>query len=185
MDTLRDGKFGLSNTNRLIRFYDGANGIKTGSTAAAKYCLSASAKRGNMQLISVVLGAPSTKERFAGASRLLDFGFANYALIDDAVLGERLPQIKIEKGLYESVQPEIDGGVNFIVKKGDKNNVAKQINLPRMLKCPIGKNAKVGEIIFSVSGEEVARSPIICPIDVPRVTFFMMTGKIMRAWLDF
>ena len=97
MDTLRGGKFQLANTNKLIRFYDGANGLKTGSTSKALCCLSAAAKRNDMQLIAVVLGAPTSAERFASAKSLLDYGFANYAVNTQITAGDEVQKIAVEK----------------------------------------------------------------------------------------
>ena len=136
MDSLRGGQFGLSNTNKLIRFYQGANGLKTGSTSTAKYCLSATAERDGMQLIAVVLCAPSTAERFHSASALLDYGFANYAVADSEKLGITLPAITVQGGTESDVRPTGDA-IRFVVKKGNQDRVDDEICAEDKVKAPV------------------------------------------------
>ncbi len=182
MDSLRDGAFGLSNTNRLIRFYKGANGLKTGSTDAAKYCLSATAERDGMQLIAVVLGAPSTGERFGSATALLDYGFANYALADSEKLGITLPAVPVRGGVAESVSPKEEGAA-FIVKKGNQNKVDYRIQTEEFLKAPVAEGDKMGEIVFSIDGEEVMRKDLTATTAVPRIGIWKMYLKMLKNWL--
>jgi D-alanyl-D-alanine carboxypeptidase (penicillin-binding protein 5/6) len=184
MDTLRDGKFGLSNTNRLIKFYPGANGIKTGSTNIAQFCLSAAAKRDNMQLIAVVLGAPTSSDRFSSASKLLDFGFANFMLVDNSIILEPLPDIKVSKGTKDAVKLAADSNVNFVVKKGDKSKIKYEINTANSASAPIYKDAKLGEIVFSLDDAEIARRDLVASEDVPRVTFLNMLIKLARKIVE-
>lgn len=183
MDTLRDGKFQLANTNKLIRYYSGANGIKTGSTSVAKYCLSASAKRDNMQLVAVVLAAPTTAERFGSATKLLDYGFANYSVVDESVLNEPLAPVKVVGGTQETAEVEIKGPVNFIVKKGNQNKVEKQINIQSEMKAPASAGQSVGEIIFTIDGVEVARREVVTKTEVPRITTIKMFLRVLNEWL--
>ena len=122
MDTLRGGKFQLANTNKLIRFYDGANGLKTGSTSKALCCLSAAAKRNDMQLIAVVLGAPTSAERFASAKSLLDYGFANYAVNTQITAGDEVQKIAVEKGVDKEVGVVAGDSCSTLVKKGQEDN---------------------------------------------------------------
>ena len=144
MDTLRGGEFGLSNTNKLIRFYKGANGLKTGSTSLAKYCLSATAKRDEMQLIAVVLAAPSSAERFASASKLLDYGFANYSVVNAAEKIGKFEPKPVIGGKIENVTPQADPNVSFIVKKGNQDKVDVATVLDEPLKAPLAKGQKIG-----------------------------------------
>ncbi len=183
MDTIRDGKFGLSNTNKLIRFYEGANGIKTGSTSTAKYCLSASAKRNNMQLIAVVLGAPSTADRFSSASKLLDYGFANYALADNSSYKAKLPQIKVVGGTAETVTAEISGSLNAVVKKGNQDKITVKVKTQDTLNAPVKKGDKVGEAIFYADKEELVRKDVVAKTDVPKISCFEMFGKCLKKWV--
>ncbi len=182
MDTIRDGKFGLSNTNKLIRFYEGANGIKTGSTSTAKYCLSASAKRNNMQLIAVILGAPSTADRFSSASKLLDYGFANYALADNSSYKAKLPQIKVTGGTRESVKAEISGTLSAVVKKGNQDKITVKVKTKDTLPAPVKKGDKVGEAIFYIDKEELVRKDVVAKDTVPEINLFQMFGKCLRQW---
>jgi D-alanyl-D-alanine carboxypeptidase (penicillin-binding protein 5/6) len=185
-DSLRNGEFSLSNTNRLVRFYEGANGIKTGSTSVAKYCLSASAKRGNMQLISVILGAPTSSERFEGAAKLLDFGFANFSLVDDSVLdNESLPSIKVRKGHEDFVETTLDGKINYIVKKGNNDRIKKDVKVEKFVNAPVNKGDKIGEIIFSLDGKEIGRKNVVCKNSISRITFFETFIKLTVAWMNF
>ncbi len=182
MDSIRGGEFQLANTNKLIRFYDGANGIKTGSTSTAKYCLSASAKRNNMQLVAVVLAAPTTADRFSSATKLLDYGFANYSLVDDSVMTEPLPPIKVAGGSKDSAATEVEGGVNFIVKKGNSGNVEVNVTMDEKLDAPAPAGTKVGEVVFTIDGGEVARRNIVTSEDAPRITYLQMFGKILKRF---
>ncbi len=184
MDSLRDGSFGLSNTNKLIRFYDGANGIKTGSTSVAKYCLSASALRDGMQLVAVVLCAPTTKDRFASATKLLDFGFANYSLADESVLENTPLTPRIVIGGTEATVPvEVKDNVNFIVKKGNQKNVEAVVEAQDSINAPVKKGDKVGEIVFKIEGNEVARRDLVAAEEVERINPFKMFGKMFKLWL--
>ncbi|MBE7011304.1 MAG: D-alanyl-D-alanine carboxypeptidase [Ruminococcaceae bacterium] len=182
MDTIRNGQFGLSNTNKLIRFYEGANGIKTGSTSVAKYCLSASAKRNNMQLIAVVLGAPSTADRFSSASKLLDFGFANYAIADNSSFKAKIPEIKVVGGTENQVEAEISGGLNAIVRKGNQNKITVKVKTEDKLSAPVKKGDKVGEAIFFVDGEELTKKSVVAKTDVDRINCFQMFVRCLKKW---
>ncbi len=183
MDTLRDGQFGLSNTNKLIRFYKGANGLKTGSTDAAKYCLSATAERDGMQLISVVLAAPSTAERFQSASSLLDYGFANYAVVTQAALDLRLPEVMVQGGTAQTVHPVVPD-LSFIVKKGNQDKVETQTIMEPSINAPVEEGQKLGEVVFQVEGEEVARREILAETAVPRIEVGQMFLRFLKAWIS-
>lgn len=182
MDSLRDGQFGLSNTNKLIRFYQGANGLKTGSTSTAKYCLSATAERDGMQLIAVVLCAPSTAERFSSASALLDYGFANYAVADSEKLGITLPVITVQGGTESGVCPTGDA-IRFVVKKGNQDRVEYEICAEEKVKAPVEEGQKLGEILFRIDGEEVARRELLAEKAVPRIRFLSMFLRMAKRYL--
>lgn len=181
MDSLRGGSFGLSNTNKLIRFYQGANGLKTGSTSTAKYCLSAAAKRDGMQLIAVVLCAPSTAERFSSATALLDYGFANYAVADAESLQLNLPDISVVGGTSGSV-PTMVENINFIVKKGNQNNVETEIEAEESVSAPIEYGQKLGEIVFKIDGEETARKDLLAAEEVPKIKTLQMFINMLKVW---
>ncbi len=183
MDTLRNGAFGLSNTNKLIRFYKGATGIKTGSTSTAKYCLSASAKRDNMQLIAVVLGAPSTADRFSSASRLLDYGFANYSVVNAAEKIGKLDALPVIGGKTDTIIPEADKNVSFIVKKGNADKVKVDITFEEPLRAPIAIGQVIGEATLSIDGQKLARCKIHSATEAKRMNISTMYWKMLQKWL--
>lgn len=156
MDTLRGGKFQLANTNKLIRFYDGANGLKTGSTSKALCCLSAAAKRNDMQLIAVVLGAPTSAERFASAKSLLDYGFANYAVNTQITAGDEVQKIAVEKGVDKEVGVVAGDSCSTLVKKGQEDNITKEIKIVETITAPIEAGQKIGTMTISRDGEVIA-----------------------------
>ena len=156
MDTLRGGKFQLANTNKLIRFYDGANGLKTGSTSKALCCLSAAAKRNDMQLIAVVLGAPTSAERFASAKSLLDYGFANYAVNTQITAGDEVQKIAVEKGVDKEVGVVASDSCSTLVKKGQEDNITKEIKIDETITAPIEAGQKIGTMTISRDGEVIA-----------------------------
>ena len=156
MDTLRGGKFQLANTNKLIRFYDGANGLKTGSTSKALCCLSAAAKRNDMQLIAVVLGAPTSAERFASAKSLLDYGFANYAVNTQITAGDEVQKIAVEKGVDKEVGVVAGDSCSTLVKKGQEDNITKEIKIDKTITAPIEAGQKIGTMTISRDGEVIA-----------------------------
>ena len=151
MDTLRGGKFQLANTNKLIRFYDGANGLKTGSTSKALCCLSAAAKRNDMQLIAVVLGAPTSAERFASAKSLLDYGFANYEVNTQITAGDEVQKIAVEKGVDKEVGVVAGDSCSTLVKKGQED-----IKIDETITAPIEAGQKIGTMTISRDGEVIA-----------------------------
>ena len=156
MDTLRGGKFQLANTNKLIRFYDVANGLKTGSTSKALCCLSAAAKRNDMQLIAVVLGAPTSAERFASAKSLLDYGFANYAVNTQITAGDEVQKIAVEKGVDKEVGVVAGDSCSTLVKKGQEDNITKEIKIDETITAPIEAGQKIGTMTISRDGEVIA-----------------------------
>lgn len=183
MDTLRDGAFGLSNTNKLIRFYKGANGIKTGSTSTAKYCLSASAKRDGMQLVAVVLGAPTTADRFGSATRLLDYGFANYSVVNCAEKIGKIEPLPVIGGKEDTVSAAADKSVNFIVKKGNSDKVEVKTTIDEPLRAPIKKGQKIGEATLSVGGEKLAKCDIKATTEVKRMNVAAMYVRLLQKML--
>ena len=169
MDSLRNGEMGLSNTNKLIRFYPGANGMKTGFTDSAKYCLSATAKRDNLQLIAVVMKAPSSDERFGDAKKLLDFGFANFSLYDT---GEtELPEMVVTGGVKQKMKL-MCGSSEILVAKGRENQIVSFVELPEKLKAPVNEGDVVGKIIYKIEDETVASVDITAAETVRRAGFF-------------
>ena len=180
MDSLRGGEFGLVNTNKLIRFYEGATGLKTGSTGEAKYCLSASAKRSGMDLIAVVLGAPSSKERFSDATKLLDYGFANYAIANSLITDEELGKIKVLKGVKSELRPKISGGYNILVKKAKTGDIETKVELPDEINAPVLADDKIGEVSFYIDGEKIGTADITAGENVNKINPFEMFARLTK-----
>lgn len=178
MDTLRNGEFGLVNTNKLIRFYTGATGLKTGSTSVAGFCISATAKRDNMNLIAVVMGSPSSKERFSDASKLLDYGFANYTISNSLVSKEELADITVKKGLQNTVEIGVSQDFNILLEKSKVASIEKEIHLPESVNAPIKSGDKIGEVSFSIDGENIGNADIVAMTDVKSLGFFGMLKKL-------
>jgi D-alanyl-D-alanine carboxypeptidase (penicillin-binding protein 5/6) len=181
MDSLRNGEFGLANTNKLIRFYSGATGIKTGSTKAAGYCLSASAMRDNMELIAVVLGADTTENRFANATSLLDFGFATYSVISLNETDE--VGVQVEKGKAEELLLVPHGATGIVVPKAKANKLEKVITAPDKLQARIKKGEKFGEISFVLDGEVLGTADLVAQDEVKKMNIFEWIGKILKRYI--
>ena len=150
MDTLRDGKSSLVNTNKLIRNYKGATGLKTGSTSVALYNLSASATRDNLSLIAVIMKAPTTKIRFAEAQKLLDYGFSNYEYKQLAKKGDVLKSVDVTKGVEENLNLIVENDVGILLKKGQDKEVEQTVELNENISAPIQEEQKLGEIVFKL-----------------------------------
>lgn len=183
MDSLRDGEFGLVNTNKLIRFYDGANGLKTGSTGSAKYCLSASAKRNDMQLIAVVMAADTSKNRFGDASRMLDYGFANYTIAKSLVTEEELGTITVKKGKTHLAESYVDPNFNLLVEKARVGDIEKKITIPQVVEAPLTEGEKLGEVEFILDGEILAKADILSKTQVGRINPINVMSQLVRAYL--
>ena len=182
MDSLRNGSFGLSNTNKLIRFYNGANGLKTGSTSTAKYCLSATALRDGMQLIAVIICAPSTKDRFSSASALLDYGFANYEVASNEDLNVAVPYVRVVGGVKEQIAPKVSGS-GFVVKKGNKSKLETRFEMEESVSAPVEDGQKLGEIIYTIDGEEVTRRDVCATERVDKINGVQIFLRCLADWL--
>ncbi len=183
MDSLRNGEFGLVNTNKLIRFYTGATGLKTGSTSVAGFCISATAKRDDMQLIAVVMGSPSSKERFADATKMLDFGFANYTISKSLVSDEELPNIPVEKGVENQVAIGLSQDFNILLEKAKIGSVEKKITLPNAISAPIREGQSVGMVEFFIDGGSIGTADIVAKTEVKSLGIWGMLGKLTMHML--
>ena len=184
MDTLRNGESELVNTNKLIRNYKGATGLKTGSTSVALYNLSASATRDGMSLIAVILKAPTTKVRFAEAQKLLDYGFNNYEFKSLAVRGNVLKEADVIKGIISKVNLIVENDVGILLKKGEDKNIGQTINISENISAPIYEGQKVGEIIFTLNNEEIGKANVIAEKTVEKKTFFSISAYVYMNWFD-
>lgn len=182
MDSLRDGKSELVNTNKLVRTYPGATGLKTGSTSLALYNLSASATRNGLSLIAVVMKAPSTAVRFAEAKKLLDYGFNTYEYKEFAKKGDLLSTLPVEKGIEKKIDVVFKENVGFLLKKGEHKNITEKLNLPDMIFAPLSANSKVGEITYSMNGNDILTSEIVIKHDLKKLNLGNMLAYIYKCW---
>ena len=170
MDTVRNGSFGLSNTNKLVRFYEGTTGLKTGYTSSAGHCLSASAQRDGLELVAVVLHCASSADRFQSAKALLDYGFANYALVpvqDEAAL----PAVPVVLGAQEEVKPVISGPEQLLVAKEQKQSITRGVTLEPSVQAPVSQGQRLGTLTVRAGDEVLAEVPLVAETAVTRLTW--------------
>ena len=180
MDSIRGGEFGLTNTNRLIRFYNGANGLKTGSTSRAGFCISATAKRNGMQLICVIMGAPTRDSRNETAKRMLDYGFASYAY--ESFSGGEITEIAVT-GAMESSLPLVYGDFKTVVEKQNAGKIVSSVSLPDSISAPVKSGQQVGCVTYTLNGEILAEVPITVGADAPRISYLQVLSRLVRAFL--
>ena len=179
MDSIRDGTFGLTNTNRLIRFYQGATGLKTGSTDGALYCMSATAERNGMELIAVVMKSPTSAQRFEDAKALLDYGFANYTLTD--VYPEvPLTPVDVLLGTMDQVQPQLQRTCRLLIRKGEEGLVQTQVTLAQNLEAPVETGQILGQLEVLVDGQLRDTIPIVSAQSVGRLTIPGIFQRMLR-----
>ncbi len=174
-------ELGLTNTNRLIKTYPGATGIKTGFTQEAGYCLSASAQKGDLSLIAVIMGSPTSKVRFAEAAKLLDYGFANYDAVKLAEKGEPMGMVVIEKGapnLVNAVAPE---HVSVLVKKGEKDTIKGELVFRDAISAPINKGDQLGELVIYKQDKEIARHPVVAEESVNKASLMQIYLRMIKT----
>lgn len=167
-DSIRDGEFVLTNTNRLVRYYSGCTGLKTGSTDKAGFCVSATAERDGMHLIAVIMGAPTREERNNAARALLDYGFATFGMYKDPECV--LEDVPLSKGTCKSVKV-YSKGFSLLCAKTDIKKIEKKYNIPATLTAPISEGAKVGEIVYMIGDSEVGKADICASSSVDRISF--------------
>lgn len=184
MDSLRDGKSQLSNTNKLIRNYKGATGLKTGSTSLALYNLSASATRDDLSLIAVVMKAPSSKIRFENATKLLDYGFNTFSYKEFGKKGDVVKTVSVNKGIKDSVEAVLEEDCGTLLKKGDDKNVEQTLNLEDTISAPIKKGQKLGEISFTLNGELLSSVNVVANEDVEKNNLFTIMKKTYYSWIN-
>lgn len=178
MDTIRNGAFGLSNTNKLIRFYPGATGLKTGFTSGAGYCLSATAQRDGMELIAVTMGCESAKIRNAACKQLLDYGFANFALVSPDL--EDVPSVPVVLGKEKDVSLELSGARQLLIPKTKKAGITQSVSLEESVNAPVEKGAVLGTLTVKSGGETLLEIPLSAAKAVEKLTIgdvFLMVLK--------
>lgn len=174
----------LANTNKLLKNYEGLDGIKTGYTSEAKHCLSATAKKGNLRLISVVLGAENSKMRFNEAAKLLDYAFANYEGLNIVQKGEEVQKVSIEKGKISTIMAIPEESLNILMKRGEKNNIEEKVVLKSSYIAPIKKGQKLGEFIAYSGDKEVGKVNLIAKESVEKSSLFNTYKKILNGWMN-
>ena len=184
MDSIRGGEFGLTNTNRLIRFYPGATGLKTGSTDAALYCMSATAERDGMELIAVVMRAPTTAQRFEDAKALLDYGFAHYALAS-VYPDAPLTPVEVLLGVQGQVQPQLARDCRLLVRKGEESQISTRLTLADNVEAPVDQGQTLGQLEVYVGDELRDAVPILAAQPVDRLSvpgiFSRMLERLLMA----
>ena len=183
MDTIRDGEFGLSNTNKLVRFYSGTNGLKTGSTSTAGFCISATAKREEMQLIAVIMGAESSDIRNEQAKKLLDHGFANYAVVT-LERQSGFDPVTVTGGQVPALIPYmVEESITLLVGKSEKGQITSRVELIESVTAPVEQGQTLGKLEY-YCGEKLLHTVIlVSPCGVERINFGFMLGKVLRMML--
>lgn len=184
MDSFRGGEFELTNTNKLVRFYNGADGLKTGFTRAAGHCLSATATRNNMRLISVVLGGADSNSRFAQSRKLLDHGFANYESKKVNEKGGEVREVVIKKGLENIAKAVYADDLSLLLSRGQKDKVKREIRVMKSIAAPVKKGQKIGEVIYKVDEKEIGRIDLVCDRDIEKASFTKMFKKLFVNWYN-
>ena len=177
MDTIRNGTFGLSNTNKLVRFYAGATGLKTGFTANAGYCLSASAQRDGMDLIAVVMGSETSKDRFAACKSLLDYGFANYALVVPEI---KEGQVNVKLGVAERVKAVPAEDPKLLIDKSQRGSVTTDIALEESVTAPVSKGQRLGTMTVRAGEQILSQIPMVAADPVPKLSWGELFVKLLR-----
>mgnify|MGYP001470493192 CR=1 FL=1 len=180
MDSLRDGASSLVNTNRLIRFYQGATGLKTGSTDSALYCLSGTAERDGMELIAVIMKAPTSTQRFEDATNLLNYGFSTYTL-ENVVPESALPPVPVSLGTQATVQPVLGENTHLLLEKAKAGSLQQLVTLADSVEAPVAAGSQLGTLTITSGEEVVAELPILAGEEIPRVTFGQMLVQMLRT----
>ena len=184
MDSLRDGKSSLVNTNKLVRNYNGCTGLKTGSTSIALYNLSASATRNNLSLIAVVLKAPTPAIRFSNAQKLLDYGFSNYSVTSFGKKGDVIKSVEIKKGTTSSVDAILENDADVLMSNGSNKDITQEIKLDDAFNAPILEGQKLGEVEFSINGNVVSTVNLVANKSSDKLGFGSITKFVMNKWFN-
>ncbi len=184
MDSLRDGKSELTNTNKLVRTYEGCTGLKTGSTSLALYNLSASATRNDLSLIAVVMKGPTSQIRFSEAKKLLDYGFANFSYTKTSTAGEFLQTAEVQKGTVNSVNLCYESDSGALIKNSENGNITSEVTLNESISAPIATGDVLGSVNFYLNDEQIASVNLVAENNVDKVTVMNLFGMITEFWLN-
>ena len=181
MDTVRNGTFGLSNTNKMVRFYAGATGLKTGFTSQAGYCLSATAERDGMELVAVVMGSETSKDRFAACKSLLDYGFANYALITPQVTEDMV--VPVELGKAASVRAKLSQSNALLIDKGQKNSVTTEVELLDKISAPVSTGQRLGMLTVKSGQQVLVQIPLVAEGPVEKLSWWDVFVRLFKQFV--
>ena len=180
MDSLRDGASELVNTNKLIRFFDGATGLKTGSTDSALYCLSGTAERDGMELIAVIMKDATSAQRFEDAKTLLSYGFSTYSL-EHVTPQEALPPVTVRLGTQATVQPVLEEGSPLLLEKSKAGTLEQSVSLAEAVEAPVAKGTPLGTLTITSGEETVAELALVAGEEIPRITFGQMLLRVLQT----
>ncbi len=181
MDSLRDGKSELVNTNKLIRFYEGATGLKTGTTSEAGFCVSASAQKNGMELCAVVMGAENNDGRFSSAKALLNYGFANWEMKEVEVPKSYMKPISVKKGVAEKLQPMASNKAVFLIRKGEGEKLEVKVSVPEILEAPIAEGEKIGRADVMLKDKKMGTIDIVSATGVEKLSYSVSLARIISA----
>lgn len=184
MDTLRDGKSALSNTNKLVRNYSGCTGLKTGSTSLALFNLSASATRDDLSLIAVVMKAPTSALRFSNATSLLDYGFSNYSYKSFGTQGEIVKSVTVTKGVSTQVNAVYETSPSFLIKRGEESGITYELNLNDSIQAPVTQGQQLGSIKYSLNGTELETVSLVAETSVEKIGLINVVKNIFNNWFS-
>lgn len=184
MDSLRDGKSSLVNTNKLVRNYKGATGLKTGSTSVALYNLSASATRNDLSLIAVIMKAPTSPIRFAEAQKLLDYGFNNFEYKKLANKNDLIKEISVDKGIENGVNAILENDSGVLIQKGQNKDIVQSVQLTDSINAPVSAGQVLGSVTYSLNGNEIGKVNIVAEKSVGKNTAFNMIEHVFFNWLS-
>lgn len=182
MDSLRDGKSQLVNTNKLVRNYEGCTGLKTGSTSVALFNLSASATRNGLSLIAVIMKAETSKIRFNEARKLLDYGFSNYQYRQLATKGDTVGTVEVEKGIKKETNAILKENYGVILSKSNSNEITQNIEIFNNIHAPVHKGQKIGEVRFNNGDSDIATIDLIANEDIEKYGVISMISEIYQKW---
>ena len=183
MDSLRNGETELVNTNKLVRFYEGTTGLKTGTTSKAGCCVSASAKRGETHLVAVVMGSSNSSDRFETAKAMLNWGFANYETFTPQIDENLIPAVGVIGGVEKSIQPVIPKAEPLLIEKGRQKEMTQNIDLALDVQAPVEEGQILGTVTFRLGEEEVGRYNLTAPAPIGKLTFRIVFERIIAAVL--
>lgn len=181
MDSLRDGATELTNTNRLVRFYNGTTGLKTGTTSKAGYCLSASAERDGLHLVAVILGAESSDDRFEGAKALLNYGFANYETVTPSLEGIELPSVEVIRGVSDKIDVKVSGVKPLTLPKGESGKIEYSVEIAENAEAPVEKNQLLGKITAKSGDSIIGEYQLLAKEEVSRIRFYNYVEGFLKS----